>query len=450
MKALQFRPVAMLLGVLAGGSAFAADEAAPHSNLRYDFDYPGIDYATATPTNPIAKLQRRIERGEVHLENKAPRGYLDSLLKALDIDPSSQVLIYSKTSLQTDRIEVGTPRAVYFNDNAYVGSVHDSALIEIATFDPKLGVMFYTLTSEPAKPPQFARETGRCLTCHDTYSMLGGGTPRVVVTSAPVLQPDGSPPPETSGSTTDRSPLAERWGGWYVTGQTGNQKHLGNLPLDDPRKNKPGPLSAAPRNLQSLKGLFDTSTYLTDKSDVVALMVLEHQTNVQNQMVRASWKARTALRRITGSDAAPERWQDLPAAQQKQFLPLAEPLAQAILMEGVAALDEPVSSSSGYDQWFQKQGPRDPQGRSLRDLDLKHSVFRYPLSYLLYSEGFDAMPAYFKDYVYTRIEKSVSEPGEPAAQLAARRAAVEILLATKPEFAAHAQRPGSPLAADGG
>ncbi len=118
--------------------------------------------------------------------------------------------------------------------------------------------------------------------------MLGGGTPRVVVTSAPVIQPDGTPPPETSGSTTDRSPIAERWGGWYVTGRTGKQKHLGNLPLDDPRRLPPGPLASAPRNLQSLAKLFDTSTYLRDTSDVVALMVLEHQTNVQNLMTRAT------------------------------------------------------------------------------------------------------------------------------------------------------------------
>jgi hypothetical protein len=433
-----------------GASAVPADDAAPRSNLRYDFDYPDLNYGSAPATNAIAQLQKRIDSGALHLKNEGPRGYLDSLLKALDIDPSSQVLIYSKTSLQTDRIDVATPRAVYFNDHTYVASVHGSPFIEIATYDPKLGVMFYGLTSDATKPARFSRETGRCLTCHDTYSMLGGGTPRVVVTSAPVIQPDGTPPPETSGSTTDRSPIAERWGGWYVTGQTGNQKHLGNLPLDDPRRLPPGPLASAPRNLRSVAKLFDTSTYLRDTSDVVALMVLEHQTNVQNLMTRASYKGRTALARMAGEAAEPKRWHDLPAPLQKSFVPLVEPLAQALLMEGVVGLEEPMASSSAYDTWFQAQGPRDAQGRSLRELDLNRTVFRYPLSYLLYSEAFDALPPYFKDYVYSRIERSVQEGGMSADEQAARRTAVAILLATKPDFAAHAQREQHPTAADGG
>jgi hypothetical protein len=181
------------------------------------------------------------------------RGYLDAFLKELDIDPSSQVLIYSKTSLQTDLIDVGTPRAVYFNDHTYVGYVHDTHFIEITTIDPKLGVLFYGLTTNTGKPPQFSRETGRCLSCHDTYSMLGGGTPRVVVTSAPVIRPDGKTPAETSSVSTDRTPFSERWGGWYVTGDLGGQAHLGNLPLDDPRQ-KADKLSTTPRNLRSLAG----------------------------------------------------------------------------------------------------------------------------------------------------------------------------------------------------
>jgi hypothetical protein len=328
--------------------------------------------------------------------------------------------------------------------------VQGSPFIEISTYDPKLGVMFYGLVSDATKPARFSREAGRCLTCHDTYSMLGGGTPRVVVTSAPVIQPDGTPPLETSGSTTDRSPLAERWGGWYVTGHTGNQKHLGNLPLDDPRRLPPGPLASAPRNIASVAKLFDTSTYLRDTSDVVALMVLEHQTNVQNLMTRATFKARTALARVAGDAPEPQRWQDLPAPLQKSFVPLVEPLAQALLMEGAVGLDEPIAGSSGFDAWFQRQGPRDLQGRSLRELDLKQAVFRHPLSYLLYSEAFDALPPYVRDYVYTRIERSTQERGATAAELVARREAMSILLGTKPDFAAHARRDAAPAAADGG
>jgi hypothetical protein len=196
--------------------------------------------------------------------------------------------------------------------------------------------------------------------------------------------------------------------------------------------------------------MFDTSQYLSDTSDVVALLVLEHQTNVQNLFTRAAYKGRTALKRVTGNDLEPQRWQDLPVPLQKTFIPLAEPVAQAMLMEGAVPLEEPVLGSSGYDTWFQKQGPRDAQGRSLRELDLKHSVFRYPVSYLVYSEGFDALPPYLRDYVYGRIVKATQSAGISAEERANRRVAAEILAATKPEFASFVQRAGGPLAADGG
>lgn len=428
--------LAALLGV---GTVLASAAAEPpRSNLRYDFDYPDLGYAAAPPDNAISRLQARLDAGKLTLPEHPVRGYLDALLKELGIDASSQMLIYSKTSLQTDLIDVETPRAVYFNDHTYIGYVHDTKLIEITTIDPKLGVLFYALPIHTNKPAAFVRETGRCLSCHDTYSMLGGGTPRVVVTSAPVIRPDGTPPLETSTVSTDRTPFSERWGGWYLTGDTGNQTHLGNLPLDDARQ-RGGKLSTAPRNLRSLAGLFDTSTYLTDTSDVVALLVLEHQTNVQNQMTRALYKARTAFKRTLGDAPEPATWDELPPALQKSFKPLAEPVAQAMLMEGVVGLDEPVTGSAGYERWFESQGPKDAQGRSLRQLDLNTRVFRYPLSYQLYTEAFDALPAYLRDYVFRRIEASVSAEGDEASDLALRREAVAILRATKPSFAAHAR-----------
>lgn len=418
------------------GVAVSAAEPPARSSLRYDFDYPDLNYTTAPVDNRISRLQRKLDSGEVKLQRHPVRGYLDSLLHELRIDPSSQVLIYSKTSLQTELIDVGTPRAIYFNDDTYIGFVHNTHFIEITTVDPKLGVLFYGLVTDEKKPPQFSREAGRCLSCHDTYSMLGGGTPRIVVTSAPVLRLDGKSPSETSSLSTDRTPFEERWGGWYVTGNTGAMKHLGNLPLDDPRP-KVGPLAAAPRNISSVAGLFDTSSYLTDRSDVVALLVLEHQANVQTLMTRATYKARTALKRVTGSTAEPASWAELPPTLQKSFIPLLESVSQALLMEGVVDLAEPVVGSSGYDLWFSKQGPRDAQGRSLRDLDLRDRVFRYPLSYLLYSEGFDGLPQYMRDYIYTRIEKAAADDVDDVASRGRRREAAEILAATKPEFANH-------------
>jgi hypothetical protein len=424
-----------LAGLFMGGAALqaATSEPPPRSNLRYDFDYPDLNYTQGVTNNEISRLQDRIDDGEAELTLHPVRGYLDSLLKELGIDPSSQVLIYSKTSLQVDYIDAPTPRAIYFNDSTYIGSVQGSPLQEIATVDPKLGVMFYSVLSQASKP-HFSRESGRCLNCHDTYSMMGGGTPRVVVTSAPVIRPDGAPPAETSSVSTDRTPFSERWGGWYVTGHTGGQPHLGNLPLEDPRV-KLGTLKGQPKDLTTLSGLFNTGPYLTDKSDVVALMVLEHQTNVQNYMTRALYKARTALTRVAGPDAHPQTWAELPPVLQKAFLPLVEPLSQALLMEGVIRLDAPISGNAGFEAYFQAQGPRDPQGRSLRELDLQDRVFRYPLSYQVYTAAFDGLPPYLRDYLYSRITRTLLAPDGPAETARLRKAAYDILLATKPEFA---------------
>ena len=431
--------------LLASGGGAAAADAPPGSNLRYDFDYPALAYAQAPTDNDISRLDQRLQHGQVTLAEHPTRGYVDALLKELHIDPSSQILIYAKTSLQVDRIDAPTPRAIYFNDTSYVAFVQHSSLIEIATVDPQLGVLFYSLHPEAAKPARFTREVGRCLTCHDTYSMMGGGTPRVLVTSAPVILPDGTPPPsETSSLSTDRTPFAERWGGWYVTGNTHGQPHLGNRALDDPRyRNGAARVSAPAGELTSLAGVIDTAPYLTDKSDVVALMVLEHQTHVQNQIVRASFKARTRFAGTAPGQPEPQTWDGLPAQLQKAFHPLVEPLAQAVLMEGAIALDAPVAGSAGYETWFQNQGPKDALGRSLRELDLKTRLFRYPLSFQLYTPAFAALPPYLKDRLYTRIESSL-RAAEPAATRADRRAALEILTTTLPEFAAHASASANP------
>lgn len=428
-------PAAFVLAATAplAASQEAPDFSAPRSNLRYDFDYPGLNYGTAKADNPVARLQQEMAAGKVKLEPHPKFGYLPALLDYLGIDASSQMLIYAKTSLQTGHIERHAPRAIYFNDHTYVGYVLNGGLIEIVTMDPALGLMFYSLNFEGAeRRPRMVRETGRCLTCHDAYSMMGGGTPRVMVTSAPVLLPDGTLTAETSSASTDRTPFAERWGGWYVTGSTGGQEHLGNMPLDDPRR-QPDPIGTVPRELASIASLFDASHYPRDTSDVVALMVLEHQTEVHNLMTRASFKARTALARVAGPDANPQRWSELPPALQKSFRPLVDPLVDYLTMRDAIRLTGKVTSSSGYDRWFQAQGPRDGEGRSLRDLDLEHRLFRYPLSYMLYTEAFDALPPYLRDYVYDGI---VDRLARDEADAASARAALGILAATKPEFAA--------------
>ena len=424
------------------GSALAATTASTatpaSSALRYDYEYPLIGYSGAARNNPIARLQARLDRGEVRLDYGPRSGYLDSLLRALEIDASSQVLVYSKTSLQIDHINAATPRAIYFNDDSYVAWVQDSNVLELSVMDADLGAVFYTLLNEPDGAVSLSRETSRCLTCHDTYSMMGGGVPRFLIASTVVDTNGVVLAEQSSRETTDETPLQERWGGWYVSGVPDGEPHLGNLLIPTGRHlaDLHGRLRGT---LASLGGLFDTKPYLRDTSDVVALLVLEHQLFVKNQITRLNFKARTFLARDAEARAAPVRFATASPQTQAVIHNMCEQLLRAMLFADAATYDRPLTGSSGYDRWFQEQGPWDSRGRSLRELDLHTRLFKYPMSYVVYSEAFDALPDYVKQYLYTRLHQILSgeDHGPAFSRLSAadRAAVLEILTATKPEFA---------------
>ncbi|HEY8519373.1 MAG TPA: hypothetical protein VIN61_04790 [Gammaproteobacteria bacterium] len=413
------------------GAAGAEAAAAPQQPLRYDIEYPAIGYSTAAPDNRVSRFAARLASGDVRLDSGSPRAALADLLKALDIDPSSQTLVFSGTSLQTGGIDATTPRAIYFNDDTYVAWVQGAASFEIATMDPSLGPVFYTL-GQDGDPQSFERELGRCLRCHDSYSLTGGGVPRFIVGSGYTDARGNLVAHEGWILTSDRTPLKSRWGGWYVSGYHGAQVHLGNVIIrsfDDFERLD----SLRVGNLENLDGLVDTSAYLTSYSDIVALMILEHQVHVQNAITRVSWDVRSRLAE-GGLDASAS-----PAAAA-QLAAITETLVEALFLAGEASLTDRIRGTSGFAEEFQSRGPRDAQGRSLRDLDLERRLFKYPLSYLVYSDAFAALPDAAKTQVYRRMAEILAgadESGKFAHLSAADRAAIlEILRDTAPEMAA--------------
>src|SRR6476620_5904973 len=103
--------------------------------------------------------------------------------------------------------------------------------------------------------------------------------------------------------TDHRTPLKERWGGWYVSGKHGSDSHMGNAVVRD--RNKPDQLeNEGTQNLTSLAGKFDTGAYLSPHSDIVALMTLEHQTHMTNLITRVGWETRIALHYQAGINKA--------------------------------------------------------------------------------------------------------------------------------------------------
>jgi hypothetical protein len=406
----------------------------PGSARGGDIEAPPIQYSTAPADNPISRLQQRLDAGSCSLSYDKRLGYLPGLLRELHVPASSQMLVFSKTSFQRHRIAPRTPRAVYFADDVYVGSCRHGDVLEVSAVDPQLGVVFYTLDQTPADKPQFVRQNDNCMICHG--SSQNEGLPGHLVRSL-YVDGDGLPILSAGSHRVDHTtPLEQRWGGWYVTGTSGKQNHMGNLIVRD--KHASGQIdNPQGRNVTDLNRFFDTSNYLTPHSDIVALLTMEHQTGAQNLITRASFLTRWALRDEAEINKALGRPADYHSESTASRVKNAgEPLVKYLLFSGEAPLTEPVRGTSGFAQEFARRGPRDSKGRSLRDFDLHRRLFAYPCSYVIYSAAFDALPAPVKDYVYRRLWEVLTgqDTSGDFAHLSAadRRAILEILRATKP------------------
>ena len=411
---------------------------------------------TAELIDPIARLQEALDRGETAMEFDSVHGYLPALLERLGIPVSSQGLVFSRTSLQTDRIAPWTPRAIYFNDDVYVGWVQESPFIEIAAVDPDEGGVFYTLNQNTDSPPKFQREGTTCLMCHESRSVTGG-VPGFMVLSA-LTDRHGYVITQVSyGPQSDRTPMEERMGGWYVTGLGPGSRHAGNAiaPVlshevsDQDRYVDEFDFQA--HAVDDISERFDVTQYLTHESDAVAQMVLTHQTRVHNLIAAAHLGTAEALReqaatlRIRG-DSVPA--DGLLPVTRVRLENLANRLVDGLLFAHDAPFPEPLGSESRFVSDFEALGPRDSAGRSLRDFDLEDRLFRYPLSFLIYSEAFRVLPELMKDMVYERLGTVLLEGSaeEKFAHLDAekRGAILEIVTETLPELAATLERPAEP------
>lgn len=366
-------------------------------NSPYEREYPFIGYGSVPLEDSISKLQARISASEVKLQFHEQRGYLDSILEVLNISDTSQILVFSRTSVQQPLISPQTPRAVYFNDEIYVGWVQESGALEIASMDPNLGPVFFTLKQAEVEQPVFNREYRQCLRCHDSLSLTGGGTPRFMMSSNYTGLAGQLVSHEGSIMTTSRTPIKSRWGGWFVTGSHGKQMHLGNVfvqkadDVSDENLIKSG-------NRLSLSDLTNLERYITPYSDITALMVIEHQIEVQNMIARVNFYARTLLASNQSNIADTE----------EELLLLSEELVRSLFMVGQPELIDPIEGNSGFAEYFISIGKKDSLGRSLRELDLNTRLFKYPLSYLIYSEAYSALPIQIKVIIANRIQEILS------------------------------------------
>jgi hypothetical protein len=398
-------------------------------------DHAAIQYDTAPVTDRAAAFQQKLREGKLKPAFRDAHGYLEAALQALDVPVSSQVLVFSKTSFQAPRISPRLPRALYFNDDTYVGWVPGGDVVEVASVDPRQGVIFYTMDQEAVPKPRLDRRD-ECLQCHAAGGTLG--VPGLVVRSV-FVERSGMPLFHAGGFVTDhRSPLAQRWGGWYVTGTHGAARHMGNVFAED--RDHPDDLDReAGANVTDLKGRIDPGMYASPGSDIVALMTLEHQTRMTNLITRAGWETRMSLAEQQAINQSlgdpPDKLSD---SARRRIDNAAESVLKYMLFTDEAQLDSPVKGTSGFAAEFTARGPKDHAGRSLRDFDLTRRMFRYPCSYLIYSAQFDAMPAVLKDRVYRRLWEILTGSA-PYGQLtpADRHTILEILRDTKKDLPAY-------------
>ena len=413
----QHRRIILAAAIL---SAFAVPVVAAESYLdKIATSHPAIHWLEGPFENPVERLQQKLNAGQAKLEYRdANLTYLPSLLENLGISPESQALVFSRTSFQAPKISPQNPRAVYFTDDVAVAFVRGTDIIEIAAVDNHQGIQFYTLSQQPSDRLRFQRRD-ICIQCHQGPAT--SGIAGIFIGSA-IPNQVGTIAPEGAIITDHRTKFEERWGGWYMTARRGQQKDRSNSWATNP--SEPGVLdSSLGQNLRSLTG-FKVSDYLRPTSDIVALMTFEHQTQMTNFIIRTGWE-----QRIVDHDGK--------AAEHTAYQLTAdiEQMVQYMFFGEEVPLKEPLEGMSGFTRLFPERGPRDKQGRSLRDFDLQKRLFRYPLSYMIYSPVFDALPVQVRDRVLHRVREVLTgkDYSEPFQHLSAadRLAILEILTDTK-------------------
>ncbi len=418
--------LALGLCLLVPGSMRAPVDAQRAGTFMGSSDDPAIRYSTTPLNNAVVEVNKKLQDGAVQLTFDGRSGFLRSALEALQIPVDSQLLVFSRASLQGRRINEQNPRALFFNDRVALGWVRGGDVLEVAAHDESAGVVFYTLEQRAdatTGPPQFTRAF-QCLGCHVTGNTLG--VPGLLMFSTTRPEPSqysGLPRPIDHSDS-----LARRFGGWFVTGSTGSVRHMGNdvAALD----------GRTSRELMSVEGLFDADGYRALSSDIAAHFVLTHQAGMTNLLTRAGWEARAADPSLHPPfTPTPEQEASIAAIMSG----VAREVVDYLLFIDEAKLTDRVRGGSGFAERFSASGPRDRKDRSLYELDLNRRLLKYPCSYLIYSPAFDALPPLAKDPIYRRMWEVLSgEERDPryrsALSLADRQSIVEILRDTKKDL----------------
>ena len=374
------------------GCAMAADDF---------WDLAPILYSDTAPANALASLAADLAAGKAKVEGDTGLERLRFVLKTLHVPEDSQVLVFSKTSHQNALIGPDNPRALYFSENAYVGYV-PGGKIEAIVQDPLLGPVFYLIGSGPDGGLEIERDLSTCISCHGTSATEN--VPGMQVRSV-FPDVDGDPMLGMGTSQVDHeSPLARRWGGYYVTGR-GAMPHLGNRIYQEG-----GAIEPETSALMNLQGTIDVSKYLRPTSDIVALMVLEHQCRMHNLFTSASMQYRRAyyLGHAMDGTADPDEGSAGKVADWG-----ADRIVECLFFKNEADPGENIEGGEAFQKSFAAGFPRSKEGRSLADFQLYQRIFKHRCSFMVYSDAFRDLPPRVKRAVIAKMHQALAgeEPG---------------------------------------
>ncbi|MCF6314652.1 MAG: hypothetical protein L3J39_19545, partial [Verrucomicrobiales bacterium] len=343
-----------------------------------DFEFPPISYSDTTPHDRITQLQTDTDSGKLKFTQKSEKDFVAALLKELKIPASSQALVFSKTSLQTDMISPGQPRAIYFNEEVYFGWTRHRDL-ELMAAEPKLGVTFYLISrDQKTSKLSYEQHTDECFSCHAAGRT--GGRPGMVVRSV-LADAKGFPIFSAGSYTTDQSsPIAQRWGGWYVTGHHGELRHMGNAIAIEVDKGNGAEIDReAGANMDELDEFIDPTDYLVPDSDIVALMVLEHQVGMHNRLIEGNYVVRKAVYRDQEISRELGEKRDGFSDTTKRIIDhQAERILNYLLFANEVKLEGGgIDSDSSFVEDFQHNAQLSKDGRSLKDFQLLSRIFKY-------------------------------------------------------------------------
>jgi len=385
-----------------------------------EFRKPPHNYLTHEAKDRFAGLLKQIQSGEVKLDTSNDKTFLTSILAALDIPVSSQIMVFSASSLQSEIINPRNPRALYFNEDTYVGFVPNGK-VEVISMDPTHAAIFYIF--DGLRPggalPNIARSE-KCFNCH-----AGNATRRVPGLIAESLLPMASGASLETYRRDEQGhqiPLEQRFGGWHLTGGHHIPTTHANLMGVATEAGKFDKVSAKPGEM------WDIDRHLLPTSDILPNLLHEHQLGFENRVFHAAYVMRQLLADGRGS---------LPFSAKAEVEKLAEELARYVLFSDEAKLPrEGIEGDTNFMRDFARNRKPAKSGLALKDFDLKSRIFKHRASYMLYTESWEKLPTVLKDRVYYKMAEGLREqnPGPIGAHIPVeeKRAIRSILKETLP------------------